>query len=251
MIAALANRQERATWMLAAMGVAVAHGAAIAAILSIDGPPSSARQEPVMVVELPPPGPAGKASSPAVTAAAQPERAPPAIQPVPPKSRPMVEVPQVAAPVPREAVRIPTPSQMSPAAIAQPRLVVAAAQSAPAAVLAQKEPGTGDAPGTDPRASKKVADYYSVLMAHLQRKKRYPSEARQARQQGIVTVRFTVNRDGAVTASSIKRSSGHDLLDQATLDLMQRVSPLPPIPREMQRDSLTIALPIDYALTSK
>lgn len=251
MIAAPANHHERTSWTLAAMGVAIAHGAAIGAILSIDGPAQVARQEPVMVVELPPPGSASQVSSPAVTAAVQAERVSPAIQPVPPKSPPMAEIPQAAAAVPREAIRIPTPSQISPAALAQPRLAITPAQSAPAAVAAQKEQGVAETAGPDPRASKKAADYYSVLMAHLQRKKRYPSEARQARQQGIVTVRFTVNRDGAVTASSIKRSSGHDLLDQATLDLMQRVSPLPPIPRDMQRDSLTIALPIDYALSSK
>lgn len=251
MIAAPANRHERTNWTLAAMGVAIVHGAAIGAILSIDGPAPGARQEPIIVIELPPPGPASKASSPSVTAAAQPERMLPAIQPEIPTSSPMVEIPQVVAPVPREAVRIPTPSQLSPATLAPPHLAVAPALSAPAAVVAQKEQGAGETAGADLRASKKAADYYSVLMAHLQRKKRYPSEARQARQQGIVTVRFTVNRDGAVVASSIKRSSGHDLLDQATLDLMQRVSPLPPIPRAMQRDSLTIALPIDYALTSK
>lgn len=251
MIPAHALRNERTTWTLAAIGVAIAHGAAIGAILLTKGQAPDLIAEPVMVVELPPPGPALAASSPAVTEIARAEPIEPMVQPQAPQVPAMVAVPQVSVPVAREAVRIPTPSQPSASSIVPPRLAVATAQSAPAAVVAQKEQGTGDGPGGDPRAAKKTADYYSLLMAHLQRKKRYPAEARQARQQGVVTVRFTVDRGGTVTASSIKRSSGHDLLDQATLDLMQRVSPLPAIPREMQRDSLTIALPIDYSLTSK
>ena len=73
----------------------------------------------------------------------------------------------------------------------------------------------------------------------------------KARQQGVVTVRFTVHADGRISGSSIRTSSGHDLLDQATLDLMERVAPLPRFPRSMTRDRVTISLPIDYSLRTK
>ena len=63
-----------------------------------------------------------------------------------------------------------------------------------------------------------------------------------------MTIRFTVDRTGAVSAAAIKRSSGHDTLDRATLDLLQRVAPLPRMPSSMQRDRITLALPIDYSL---
>ncbi len=66
-----------------------------------------------------------------------------------------------------------------------------------------------------------------------------------------MTVRFTVLADGRISASSIRTSSGHDLLDQATLDLMQRVAPLPKFPRSMTKDSVTISLPIDYSLRTR
>lgn len=91
-------------------------------------------------------------------------------------------------------------------------------------------------------------DYYALVSAHLNRKKRYPTEAKKARQQGVVTVRFTVHSDGSVSGGSIKSSSGHALLDQATLDLLQRVAPLPRFPKSMTKDSVTLALPIDYSL---
>ena len=111
--------------------------------------------------------------------------------------------------------------------------------------------GTAATPGDDPKAKREEADYYSLLSAHLNRKKRYPSEAKKARQQGVVTVRFTVHADGRISGSSIRTSSGHDLLDQATLDLMERVAPLPRFPRSMTRDRVTISLPIDYSLRTK
>lgn len=242
---------ERRQWTLAGAGVLLAHAAAIAAILLVKGHAALPVEEPVMVVDLPPPGPAEMATSPALAPAEPVQQVRPVDQPLPDFVPPRIEVPTTSAPLPREAVSLP-PTPRLAALPAQPRPAVAApAAPAPAAVVAPREQGAGDAPGNDPRAKKKAADYYSLLMAHLQRKKHYPPEARQARQQGVVTVRFTVDRGGAVTASSIKKTSGHALLDQATLDLMQRVSPLPPIPREVGRNSLTIALPIDYALSSK
>ena len=55
-------------------------------------------------------------------------------------------------------------------------------------------------------------------------------------------------RDGSVSGISIKRGSGHEVLDSATLALVQRVAPLPRMPASMVRDSVTLALPIDYSL---
>lgn len=100
----------------------------------------------------------------------------------------------------------------------------------------------------DPRARKQEADYFALVGAHLNRRKVYPAEARQARQQGVVVVRFTVDRSGNVDGISVKRSSGHVILDAATLALVQRVAPLPRMPASMPRDRLTLSLPIDYSL---
>lgn len=91
-------------------------------------------------------------------------------------------------------------------------------------------------------------DYFSLISAHLNRRKTYPTDAKKARQEGVVTVRFTVDRNGNVSNVSVRRSSGHDILDAATLQLMQRVAPLPRMPAAMQRDTVTVSLPIDYSL---
>lgn len=45
-----------------------------------------------------------------------------------------------------------------------------------------------------------------------------------------MTVRFTVHSDEKISASPIRTSNSHDPLDHATLELMERVAPLPKIP---------------------
>lgn len=234
----------RRTWLTAAAGVAVVHAAVIAAALLIRGHvPPPVPEQPVVVVELPPLFTLPQA----IAAVPQQEMVPDQPQPDQPRAvTAPVEAPVVNAPLPREVVAA-APPQAAP--VRQPR---PAAAPAPAPVNPAPSPAAASAPsntpGTDPRARQQEVDYFSLVNAHLARNKRYPREARQARQEGVVTVRFTVSRDGRVSNATIRNSSGHDLLDQATLDLLQRVSPLPRFPRSMTRDSVTLTLPIEYSL---
>ena len=94
-------------------------------------------------------------------------------------------------------------------------------------------------------------NYYASLMAWLNRKKTYPAEARKARQQGVVSVRFTIDRAGNVISAGIKKGSGFALLDEETLKLMQRASPLPAIPDSLKKQQLTISLPVEYSLITQ
>ena len=159
---------------------------------------------------------------------------------------PPIAIPPVRAPLPINPVTLPPPAPVRQP-VASPAPAPAAATPAPA-IPARSSAAPSVTPGTNPRARQQEADYFSLVSAHLNRRKTYPVEARQARQQGVVTVRFTVDRNGGVSGTSIKRSSGHDVLDQATLALLQRVAPLPRMPATMQRDSVTLSLPIDYTL---
>lgn len=235
----------RRTWATAGVIVAAVHAGVIAAALLIRGaamPPVP--EQPVVVVELPP-----LSNLPQAVAAAVPQQEVVPDQPQPDQPRMVntpIEAPVVNAPLPREVVAA-SPPEAAP--VRQPR---PAAAPAPAPVNPAPAPAAASAPsnvaGNDPRARQQEADYFSLVNAHLARNKRYPREARQARQEGVVTVRFTVSRDGRVSGATIRNSSGHELLDQATLDLLQRVSPLPRFPRSMTRDSVTLTLPIEYSL---
>lgn len=236
------SADDRRHWSVAGAVALAVHFGAAALVLAWVRPAEVPLPEPVVLVELPPEA----AAAPAVAAQQAAEQPQPDV--VPPQSLvPPIDIPPVRAPLPSNPVTLPPPPPPMPARQAAPAPAVSAVNP-----LAVSPTGTGTGtsitPGNDPRAKKQEADYFALVSAHLNRRKTYPAEARQARQQGVVTVRFTVDRAGSVSGVSIKRGSGHELLDRATLDLLQRVAPLPRMPSSMQRDSVTLSLPIDYSL---
>ncbi|WP_448953373.1 TonB family protein [Labrys neptuniae] len=85
------------------------------------------------------------------------------------------------------------------------------------------------------------AQWRSLLMAHLERRKRYPAGARSRGEQGVVYVRFRIDDAGNVLAASLARSSGFAELDQEVLSLVRRASPVPAPPAGVAR---TITAPV-------
>lgn len=232
MSAAILTFDERPPWRIAGAAALTAHIVVGGLVLAWSRPAVLTAPEPVVLVELAP------ADVP-VTAAPVPEPVvtpPPARIPPPVLERPF-EAPMVDAPLPREVVTLPPPPPPQPV---EP--------SAETTAEARPVPEPVADAVMDPKTQRQTADYFARLSAHLNRRKSYPPSAKKARQQGVVTVRFTVDRDGNVSDASIKRSSGHEILDHATLELLQRVAPLPRFPDSLQRNHLTLSLPIDYSL---
>lgn len=93
-----------------------------------------------------------------------------------------------------------------------------------------------------------TSNYYGRLATWLARHKRYPAQARRLRQEGTVKVTFTITRSGRVVSKRIIQSSGYALLDQEVQAMLERASPLPRIPSSLDRSSLTITLPVAFAL---
>ena len=91
-------------------------------------------------------------------------------------------------------------------------------------------------------------DYLAALQRWLARYKKYPDDAIKKKEEGKVVVGFTLNRDGTVLDSWIEHSTGVPELDQATLAMLQRASPMPPIPPRYKGAQLKLAMPIDYSI---
>lgn len=236
------DAQDQRNWTIAGLVALAAHVGVASLVLAWSRPAVPPVPEPVVLVELPPQA----AAAPAAVAQQAAEQPQPEITPQQPEIPP-IDIPPVRAPLPSNPVTLPPPPPQQPVRATAP--AAATAPSNPVAIApVGKGTGASATPGNDPRAKRQEADYFALVSAHLNRRKVYPAQARQARQQGVVTVRFTVDRNGNVSGVSIKRSSGHELLDNATLELLQRVAPLPRMPSSMQRDSVTLSLPIDYSL---
>lgn len=84
------------------------------------------------------------------------------------------------------------------------------------------------------------------VLAHLERRKRYPAEARARRLQGVTYVHVTMDRAGRVLSVVLERTSGHAALDREALALLRRAQPLPQPPAEVPGDRISLSVPVDF-----
>ena len=91
--------------------------------------------------------------------------------------------------------------------------------------------------------------YLTRVVQALEREKRYPSVARRRAISGRVTLQFAILADGRVVDAKITQSSGHTVLNTATLQALRRASPMPPFPDAIQKRRLQVEVPIAYELT--
>jgi TonB family protein len=63
---------------------------------------------------------------------------------------------------------------------------------------------------------------------------------------GAVQVKFTINRDGALTDVKVEKPSGADMLDLESQRAILKTRQLPPLPREFTEPTLTVHLVFEY-----
>lgn len=102
---------------------------------------------------------------------------------------------------------------------------------------------TGLSPATADRAEQ---TWEGLVLAKLERKKRYPWDAQRAGLQDTIYVHVTVDRSGNVLNTRIERSKHFATLDDAALDLVRRSSPLPQPPASVPGDTVDFVVPVDF-----
>jgi protein TonB len=60
-------------------------------------------------------------------------------------------------------------------------------------------------------------------------------------------VRAVIRADGHIGDLSVKKSSGHAVLDEAAMDVIRRISPVP-MNYDLGRPELVVNIPINYRL---
>lgn len=197
----------------------------------------------------PPPPRAARKAAPLTSVTPRPARA---VTPAPP---PRVERGQPPSP-PRERTPEPSPTRPPPTPVATaPAAPVRTSPPARASTAGSTASTAATAPAAapTPRSGRPASGdanraYFAALLQQLNRFKVYPPALRKAKVEGRVVLQFTIDAQGRVTASSVKRSSGHDALDAAASRMLTRASPLPAIPGSMGKSKLTLAVPIEYSL---
>ena len=92
-------------------------------------------------------------------------------------------------------------------------------------------------------------DYSSLLAQKISYLLVYPQKAREQNWEGIVKVKFLINKDGSIEAAEIAQSSGYPLLDRSALWAVENASPYP-FPFS-DKESLSVEIPLEFKLKQK
>ncbi|HWP25303.1 MAG TPA: energy transducer TonB [Xanthobacteraceae bacterium] len=229
-------------WVAAAAIASAAHVAVAAGyVLLRHAAPEGAPQAPPVIVDLAPlpvapasnfdiaPGPQMQESL------TQPE---PDVRPPEPPKEPVsadqtssIATPKTIPPAESKTHKPPAPRTTAP-----PR-----APTLTASVPAAPTPGSAKANALPP-------SWIQLLFSHLLRYRQYPSAAQAARQEGVVMLSFTMDRDGRVLARHIVRGSGFAALDAEALAMIERAQPLPPFPADVTASTRSFVVPIRFSL---
>lgn len=91
--------------------------------------------------------------------------------------------------------------------------------------------------------------YILELRKWLNQFKQYPLQAYQQRQEGVVIVGLVINQQGEILSHSIKRSSGHVVLDDEVDQMLQRAKKMPAFPADYPREQLELLIPIRFRVS--
>lgn len=94
----------------------------------------------------------------------------------------------------------------------------------------------------------KYMSYFSTIKEKIEWAWVYPQGAQQSGQQGMLTLTFTILRNGRLGDVKLVRSSGYRLLDQAAMQAVRDAADFPPMPAKWDDQELTILANFQYRL---
>jgi protein TonB len=86
-----------------------------------------------------------------------------------------------------------------------------------------------------------------MLRQRVAEVKRYPNAARMNGQEGKVIVKAVIRSDGHLADVSVRKSSGHELLDEAAMETVKLACPLH-MKQAIGKPQIVVTLPIAYSL---
>ncbi|MFQ5828714.1 MAG: energy transducer TonB [Candidatus Methylomirabilia bacterium] len=108
---------------------------------------------------------------------------------------------------------------------------------------AESGSGTGPEEGTGSRLSY----YLALLRQHIHQALEYPPAASRRGMTGTVHMEIVIRPDGAIDGVSVLESSSHRILDQAALDSVRKLPPLP-FPAGFPSRTLRVRVPVVFEL---
>jgi len=195
--------------------------------------------------------------SPSVTPVPRPDPlprpAPPTQSPEPrPDPEPLpgaVTKPVVEAqrPAPRDRAE-PRPPPAEAASRPEPERAIPEQTSEPQKVVETEEAPPPDSPRDSPLDHRTLVRYEELIVAWLERHKKYPRRARRLRIEGEGMLRILIDRAGRLQRVELVRRTGNRLLDRAALEMARRADPFPPLPEGDTSPSREFIVPVAFVL---
>lgn len=95
--------------------------------------------------------------------------------------------------------------------------------------------------------AKMKASFIAGLYEALDEKKHYPKMAKRRKLEGVVTVSFTICKDGTIKNIFLNKSCGHKILDIAALKVIKSIDFYKAIPDAVSLTALNLNIPIKYS----
>ena len=92
------------------------------------------------------------------------------------------------------------------------------------------------------------AEYLAKIKSLIEQNKDYPKTAKRLNQSGKVFVKFVITKDGEIKNCIIEKSSQFESLDKASLEILMKIASFEAIPKELNRSSWEITVPISYQI---
>lgn len=148
----------------------------------------------------------------------------------PPPPPPVLQQPQIVM------------NTITPPLIYTPPPLVEVKNAPPSPITSQS---VAPPPRVDPNIA--IQAFQMRLLREVNRNLRYPRQARQELLEGIVLVRFTMDRKGNVSNVVIHEPSAFEALNQEGIAVLLRAS-FPAPPPELKGDAIEMILPVKFSL---
>jgi len=89
-----------------------------------------------------------------------------------------------------------------------------------------------------------VKEWHKQIVLGISSQKRFPWRAMG--EIGTAKVGFVLDRNGRLVSHWLEESTGHHVLDEESLALIERSQPFPAPPPELHRDRLTLSIPVVF-----
>lgn len=93
-----------------------------------------------------------------------------------------------------------------------------------------------------------ITEWQKSIVLRIAHAKTYPSQARANGVEGEVRVAFAMDRYGNIISRQIETSSGHAILDDAALRVLDEIGKMPTPPNHLSGERFEMLIPFNFAI---